>query len=167
MRLRVGIDPGRVGDQQHSRYTSAQFPTKISQTEASGRKTFCMPASLIEELPGRIERALRTLLSEGEVVHVKLRGAFTEALVCTDRRVLIVKGGFMTGQIFGTNAFQLPYSNVAGVEVKFHLLTGYFEVSAGGMQNLPKPSYWSLPSFINSSSIEQQRNFSVKDLAAE
>ena len=47
----------------------------------------------------------------------------------------------MTGQIFGTDLFQCPYSNVAGAEVKFHLLTGYFELSAGGMQNAPK-SFW-------------------------
>jgi hypothetical protein len=99
-------------------------------------------------LPARIERALKTLLSTDELIDVKLQGAFKEALVCTDRRVLIVKGGYMTGQIFGTNAFQIPYANIAGVEVKFHLITGYFELSAGGMQNTAQRSYWSQqPSF--------------------
>ena len=47
----------------------------------------------------------------------------------------------MTGQFFGANIFQSPYRNISGVEVKFHLLTGYLELSAGGVQNLPK-SYW-------------------------
>jgi hypothetical protein len=101
-----------------------------------------MPASLLDSLPNRLERALRETVHSGEVVHVKLKGAFKEALVCTDTRVIIVKGGFMTGQLFGTNVFQLPYANVAGVEVKFSLLSGFFELSAGGMQNTPK-SYWS------------------------
>ncbi|MFI5107574.1 MAG: SHOCT domain-containing protein [Terriglobales bacterium] len=36
---------------------------------------------------------------------------------------------------------EFPYANIAGAEVKFHLLTGYFELSAGGMQNTPK-SFW-------------------------
>ncbi len=96
---------------------------------------------MIEPIPDRLERTLRQTLAPGERVFVQLRGAFTEALVCTDTRVIILKGGWMTGQLFGTDTFQCPYANIAGAEVKFHLLTGYFELSAGGMQNTPK-SFW-------------------------
>jgi len=96
---------------------------------------------VIEPIPDRLERTLRQTLASGERVFVQLRGAFTEALVCTDTRVIILKGGWMTGQLFGTDTFQCPYHNIAGAEVKFHLLTGYFELSAGGMQNTPK-SFW-------------------------
>jgi len=76
------------------------------------------------------------------VIRFQLKGAFKEALICTDSKVIIVKGGFMTGQVFGTNVFQMPYKNIAGVEIKFHLVSGYFEISSGGMQNTVK-SYWS------------------------
>ena len=96
---------------------------------------------MIEPIPERLNRTLRQTLAPGEQVLVQLKGAFTEALVCTDFRVLILKGGWMTGQLFGTNTFQCPYPNIAGVEVKFHLMTGYFELSAGGMQNTPK-GFW-------------------------
>jgi hypothetical protein len=96
---------------------------------------------MIEQIPDRLERTLRQTLMPNERVLVKLKGAFKESLVCTDARVLILKGGWMTGQIFGTDLFQCPYSNVAGAEVRFHLVTGYFELSAGGMQNTPK-SFW-------------------------
>ncbi len=41
-----------------------------------------------------------------------------------------------------------PYSNVAGAQVNFHLLTGYFELSAGGMQNSPK-SFWNSDKNVN------------------
>jgi hypothetical protein len=101
-----------------------------------------MPQDLIDGLPGGLDKKLRELLIAGESVEIQLKGAWKEALVCTDRRVLILKSGFMTGQTFGSNAFQVPYTNVATVEVKFHLMTGYFELSAGGMQNVGK-SYWS------------------------
>lgn len=101
-----------------------------------------MPQDLIDTLPSDLQAKLRQALAPGEAVEVQLRGVWKEVLVCTDRRVIILKSGFMTGQLFGSNNFQLPYSNVAGVEVKFHLLTGYFELSAGGMQNTAK-SYWS------------------------
>ncbi|MFZ3212049.1 MAG: SHOCT domain-containing protein [Terriglobales bacterium] len=96
---------------------------------------------MIEPIPDRLDRTLRQTLAPGERVFIKLRGAFTEALICADSRVIILKGGWMTGQIFGTDTFQCPYANIAGAEVKFHLLTGYFELSAGGMQNTPK-SFW-------------------------
>jgi hypothetical protein len=47
----------------------------------------------------------------------------------------------MTGQFFGTNTFQLSYAHVAGVQVRFNLLTGYFELSAAGMQSSDK-EFW-------------------------
>lgn len=97
---------------------------------------------LIESLPERLERELAQLLGPTETVLCKVKGAFKEAVVCTDSRVIILKGGFMTGQILGNNSFQQPYSNIAGVQVSYHVMSGYFEVNAGGMQNVPK-SYWS------------------------
>jgi Short C-terminal domain len=97
---------------------------------------------LLEDLPDRLEAELQKVLSSGEAVLLKIKGAFKEGLVCTDRRVIILKGGFMTGQVFGCNVYQEPYSNIAGVQVTFHLMSGYFELNAGGMQNTRK-SYWS------------------------
>ena len=73
---------------------------------------------MIEQIPDRLERTLRQTLMPNERVLVKLKGAFKEALVCTDARVLIMKGGWMTGQILGTDTFQCPYSMVAGAEVQ-------------------------------------------------
>jgi hypothetical protein len=96
---------------------------------------------MIEPIADTLERALSTALAPSEQVFIKLRGTFKEALVCTSTRVIILKAGWMTGQIFGTDMFQCPYSNVAGAQVNFHLLTGYFELSTGGMQGTPK-SFW-------------------------
>lgn len=39
----------------------------------------------------------------------------------------------------------MPIANITNVEVDTHLLTGYFEVAAGGVQNLPR-NYWSTDS---------------------
>lgn len=103
---------------------------------------------MIEPIPGVLERALNAALSANETVTVKLKGAYGEALVCTNTRVIILKSGWMTGQWFGTDMFQCPYSNVAGAQVNFHLLTGYFELSAGGMQNTRK-SFWNRDESVN------------------
>lgn len=120
---------------------------------------------LIEKLPGRIENELIKILAPGEVVHIKLKGAYKEGLICTDRRVIVVKGGLMTGQTFGTNTFQLPYKNISGVEVKYHLLSGYFEISAGGVQNVAKTFYSNAdnaaksPNCVSLNSKQQRDNF--------
>ncbi|QHC35354.1 SHOCT domain-containing protein [Komagataeibacter xylinus] len=97
---------------------------------------------LIEELPASLGKAVSENLRPGEEVILKIRGAAKEALVCTGTRVLVIKTGLMTGHLFGSNVFQLNYSNIASAEVKYKLLTGYFEISAGGVQNT-NMSYWS------------------------
>lgn len=96
---------------------------------------------MVESLPERLEKALQRVLAPGERIVIKIRGAFKEALICTEMRVIILKCGWMTGQLFGTSIFQFPYSNLAGAQVNFGFVTGYFELSAGGMQNSPK-SFW-------------------------
>jgi hypothetical protein len=103
---------------------------------------------MIEPISEKLDRALSLALAPNEQVVVKLRGVYKEALVCTNIRVLILKAGWMTGQWFGTDMFQCPYRNVAGAQVNFHILTGYFELSAGGMQNAPK-SFWSTNNSIS------------------
>jgi hypothetical protein len=103
---------------------------------------------MIEPISEKLDRALNLALAPNEQVVVKLRGVYQEALVCTNIRVIILKAGWMTGQWFGTDMFQCPYRNVAGAQVNFHLLTGYFELSAGGMQNTKK-SFWSTNNSIS------------------
>lgn len=125
-----------------------------------------MPNELMEALPNRIEAVLSQLLGPNETVHVKLRGAFKEALVCTDFRVLILKSGYMTGQVFGSDTFQQPYANIAGVQVKFHLMNGYFEVNTGGMQNTAK-SYWAKDKRTNSSQAPNCVSFISKSEGAK
>lgn len=93
---------------------------------------------LIDDLPGSLEAKITGALAPGESAIIKLRGALKEALICTDRRVLIIKSGFGTGSTFGVNLFQLAYQNITSVEVKFGLVSGYFEISTGGVQNTRK-----------------------------
>lgn len=95
-----------------------------------------------QTLHEKLEKHLKEVLQPNEKVFLKLQGAFKEGLICTDTRVLVLKTGYFTGNMFGANCFQLPYGSIAGVETKYNLLSGYFEISAGGMQNQVK-SYWS------------------------
>ena len=97
---------------------------------------------LNQALPATLGKVVQANLVAGETILVQLKGAFNEALVCTSRRVMIAKSGFMTGQMFGSDVFQVPYGNITSAEVKYGIMSGYFQVSAGGVQNTVK-SYWS------------------------
>ena len=102
-----------------------------------------MPSHLIADIPTALEERLKTILSSGEVVHVKLKGVNKEVLICTNRRAIILKTGFTTGSTFGVNVFQAPYRNISSVDVDFHLMSGVFEILTGGGQG-KKKSYWGL-----------------------
>jgi len=80
--------------------------------------------NLVVKLPGSLDRILHANVKPDEQVLIAVRGMCKEALVCTDRRVLIIKTGYMTGHIFGNNRFQLPYASIAGAQVNTHLMTG-------------------------------------------
>ena len=121
---------------------------------------------MIEPIADTLERALSTALAPSEQVFIKLRGTFKEALACTTTRVIILKAGWMTGQIFGTDMFQCPYANVAGAQGNFHLVTGYFELATGGMQNAPK-SFWNSDKSVNAAKAPNCVSISGRDRAAK
>jgi hypothetical protein len=98
--------------------------------------------TLVQKLPSRLAKEIGRIVPADEKILVQLCGSFQQALVCTDRRVILLKGGFMVGQMFGCNAFQLRHSAVMGIEVKFQMLTGFVEINSGGMQNVPR-AFWS------------------------
>lgn len=108
------------------------------------------PNPLVEDLPSALKLKEDEILNNDETIIIRLKGAYKEALICTNKRIIIIKTGFMTGQTFGSNIFQLPYKSIATAEVKYKMLSGYFEISAGGMQNTEK-NFWSSSS-LNSPS---------------
>lgn len=81
-------------------------------------------------------------IPDSEEISIALKGTFKEFLFCTDKNVYIIKKGFMTGNTFGNGHFKMPYRNITNVEVRTQLVGGYFEISAGGIQNTDK-NYWS------------------------
>lgn len=94
---------------------------------------------------GKLQIAIARDWESNEEVLIALKGAFKEYLIVTRSYLYIFKSGFMTGHFVGQNRFKMPIANITNVEVDTHLLTGYFEVAAGGVQNLPR-NYWSTDS---------------------
>jgi hypothetical protein len=100
-----------------------------------------VPLPKAAAIPRSLAKILKANLGVGEEVELSLKGMYTEALVCTNNRVMIIKKGYFTGHIFGHSLFQLPYAGITSAEVNSHISFGYFELSAGGVQSVRK-SIW-------------------------
>jgi|SRR5579859_495090 len=96
----------------------------------------------MDKLHGRAKDLLTKSLGPGEPVLAQINGVSDIAtLVLTDRRALIIKVGWRTGQTLGGKVTSFDYRNITSVEVRASIVTGSFEISAGGVQG-PERSYW-------------------------
>lgn len=97
-----------------------------------------------DPLKGRAQRLLQGTLGVNEPVLATMTGATAaSALVLTDKRAIIIKVGWLTGQTLGGKVVSFPYRNITSVEVRTSIVSGTFEISSGGMQG-PERSYWSI-----------------------
>lgn len=87
--------------------------------------------------------SVRDHVNSNETVEILLRGAYKEYLVVTEKTLYIIKKGYMTGHLVGSGVFAMPLTQITNVFVDYHLATGYFAVSTGGVENVRK-NYWSL-----------------------
>ena len=98
----------------------------------------------MDKLRGRAEKLLQGSLAPGEKVIGQLTGSFaSQALVLTDQRALIIKVGFQAGQTLGGKVTSFEYRNITSVEVRASMLSGSFEIAAGGVQGAEGSYYGS------------------------
>lgn len=97
---------------------------------------------LCSQLTPELSEIIDSIEEKGEKVLIAIKGVFREYLICTNKSVYIAKKGFMTGHFLGTGNFHIPYNKITNVEIDMHLLSGYFEISTGGLEN-KRLNYWS------------------------
>ncbi len=88
----------------------------------------------VEILGRRLRLELELNTRPGEPVRFCLRGKLGHALVGLDDRLLILKRGFHAGTTFGAMAATIFYPDVTGIQVRFHLLSGWIEISSPSFQ---------------------------------
>jgi hypothetical protein len=66
--------------------------------------------STLDQLPKRTQVLARSQLAEDEEVVAVLAGRSKQAMIVTDRQVLIVKPGWMAGAALGTKAGSFPFA---------------------------------------------------------
>lgn len=91
-----------------------------------------MMAELIENLRGGLGKALTSCVVDGERLLVALEGNTGEALVATDRKVVVIKAGFSSGAMFGKKTKSFHYDSLSSVELSYGLLSGRIQLSSAG-----------------------------------
>lgn len=90
------------------------------------------PGGLVEALSGGLKKALDGAIPAGEPIVVSLNGSAGEAVVATDRRVIILKAGMAAGSLLGQKANSFEYSRITGVDVDAGLVYGRLQVRGPG-----------------------------------
>ncbi len=92
----------------------------------------------IEEWPFMEPLGKKEALSLGRHLHPdekvlgQVIGSFNQLLVATDRKVMIIKSGLMSGQTFGVKETSFDYRLIVGVEVKAGPLQGELQIISAG-----------------------------------
>jgi hypothetical protein len=88
---------------------------------------------------------LAQTLLPGEKVLSQCVGMKGQTLVVTDRKVLIIKTGWMAGTAFGAKVTAFDYRTITSVEVRTGPLTGAISISSGGVAQRDR-TYWDVNS---------------------
>lgn len=97
----------------------------------------------LEILNSRERRLVEENLNPGEKVLFCLVGAYDQALVALEERLLIVKVGMIAGATFGGRVASFHYKDITGIEVNTGLVTGVIEISTPSYQATEEKDFWS------------------------
>lgn len=89
----------------------------------------------MDPLGKREQRALQGTLTEGEKVLAVAEGLSNQALVVTDRRAIIVKGGWLADMMFGGQATTFDFRSISTVSVRTSAIAAVFEITAPGVES--------------------------------
>jgi hypothetical protein len=125
------------------------------------------PEPLVEPLPGNLRKGLERNLQDGEAVAASARTSAGEAIVVTDRRVLVIKAGLITGAgLFGARTRSIPYSRIVAVDLRLAPMGGHLKIATMGLQQLPDATSFKLNNDENTVSFGHSRKEYMRRVAA-
>jgi hypothetical protein len=117
-----------------------QPPPSKSQAQATLRPDKAEPRpNLVSPLPGKLQRGLGDNLYSSESIEVCLNPDTGQAIVVTDRRVLIIKaGGYWTrAGWFAARTKSFPFAEISSVDLRVGPLGGHLKISVAGTPQAP------------------------------
>jgi Short C-terminal domain len=88
---------------------------------------------MMEPLGKKVHDLLQRNLAPGERILGQVIARYSQAIVATDHKVLVVKTGVIAGTRFGGKATSFDYRTIVGVEVRTGLVSGEFEIIAAAL----------------------------------
>jgi len=97
-----------------------------------------------EILGGRVKKALEQNKKSNEKVLFCLKGSGGQAIVALDKRLLVIKAGFMAGATFGCRVASFYYKDITSVEVNTGLVNGVIEICTPSNQGNKEKDFWAM-----------------------
>jgi len=95
---------------------------------------------LVHNLGNRGEKLIHENI-HGDKIIVKLQGISGQGLVITDKRLYVLKWGYLAGNFFGGRCIGFEYKNIVGLEIRKSWSTGTIQVLTPSNQDTQK-TYW-------------------------
>lgn len=98
----------------------------------------------IEILSKKVKMLAEENMDQDEKVLFCLVGNFNQSLIVLDKRILVIKTGFMAGATFGGRVTSFHYKDITGIEVNVGLINGVIEISTPSYQATKEKDWWSM-----------------------
>jgi len=98
----------------------------------------------LEILSKKVKRLAEENINQDEKILFCLVGNFNQSLVALDKRILIIKTGFMAGATFGSRVTSFHYKDITSIEVNTGLINGVIEISTPSYQGTKEKDWWSM-----------------------
>ncbi|TMQ28906.1 MAG: hypothetical protein E6K65_11345 [Nitrospirae bacterium] len=116
--------------------------------------------------PGKLQSALQENLQSDEPMEVCLNPAAGQAIVVTDRRMIIIKAGNVSGSgFFGVRAKSFPFSQITSVDVRMGMLGGHLQVSAAGTMEVKDREFMDMATAENAVTFTSDYKAVMKEVA--
>lgn len=101
---------------------------------------------LVTKLKGKLGKAFADTITDEERVDVCIQpSAQGEAIAVTDKRVIIIKAGKISGAgYFGANAKSFYYNQITSVDLRIGMTGGHLQLSAAGTTEVKDKGFMSM-----------------------
>lgn len=92
---------------------------------------------MVGVLPGKLERAYYDNITKSEIIDVKLNTQAGQAIVVTDKRVMLLKAGNVSSAgFFGASCKSFNYNQITSVDIRLSLMGGHIQITVAGSTDI-------------------------------
>jgi len=98
----------------------------------------------IEILNEKIKKIVQENINQSEKILFCLVGSSNQSLIALNKRLLVIKTGFIAGVTFGSRITSFHYKDITGIEINTGLISGVIEINTPSYQGTKEKDWWSM-----------------------